>query len=117
MGGLCREKHSTNGVQLFSLTDLGLSLQCFKKNSQRGKVGSNQEDLSDHDARNNEQSHIPSCQRNFLKAISFQYIRRNINCLQVDLPWLFFFNLGILDTSDSSPNFIVNPPENFRNAS
>lgn len=94
MGGLCSEKHSTNGTWLFSLTDLGQPLQCFKKNRQRRKVSSNQEEVSDHGGSYNKQSHIPSCQKHFLKDISFQYIRRNWSCLQIDLPWLFLFNPG-----------------------
>lgn len=82
-------RNSTNEVWLLSLTDVCQSLQCFKKNRLRGKVGSNQEEVSGHDARYNKQSQT-KCQRHFLKDIYFQYIRRNWNCLQSDLPWLFF---------------------------
>lgn len=37
----------------------------------------------------------------FLKDTFFQYIRRNWNCFQIDLPWLFFFNPGTVETAKS----------------
>lgn len=69
MGGLCSEKQHKWNVAVFS-DRLGPVPAVLQK-EQRGKVGSNHKEVSDHDARNNEQPHIPSCQRHFLKAISF----------------------------------------------